>query len=277
MTSHSSCLCLCDHTHCIDDITHTLFMTSHLLYIWHNMHCIWHRTHDLWHHNSLLMTSKLLYHTSHRLYLTAHPLYLCHHTQIIDHAIPIVCMITQPQYVWHHMNYIWHHIHSFWYHTMLWHPTHCIHVITPRIPVITSTVAGPLLIVYWLYHTYYICDIKPTICITSHEFYVTLILTLTLYDITILYSWLHIHSLHDSIPTLSDITYCTLATLQPLYLWQDTSYVYDIILNIYDIAIVHEWQYNHSIHHHTHCICVIQPTRLMISQTMYVWNLPQCM
>ena len=80
MTSHSSCLCLCDHSHSIDDITHALFMTSHLLYIWHNMHCIWHLTHDLWYHNTLLMTSKLLYLTSHQFYLTAHPLYICHHT-----------------------------------------------------------------------------------------------------------------------------------------------------------------------------------------------------
>ena len=44
MTSHSSCLCLCDQTHCINDITHTLFMTSRLLYIWHNRHCVRHLT-----------------------------------------------------------------------------------------------------------------------------------------------------------------------------------------------------------------------------------------
>ena len=81
-----------------------------------------------------------------------------------DHTTPILCMITQPQYVWHHLNYIWPHFHSLCYHTTLWHHTFCIHVITPRIPVIASTVAGPLLIVYWLYHTYYMCDIKPPIC-----------------------------------------------------------------------------------------------------------------
>ena len=173
MTSHSSCLCLCDHTHYIDDITHTRFMTSHLLYIWHKMYCIWHLTHDLWHHNTLLVMSKLLYFTSHRLRLRAHPLYLCYHTQIIDHTTPIVCMITQPQYVWHFMNYISDHIHSLLYHTRLWHHNHCIHFITPRIPVITSSVAGPLLREYGLYHTCYMCDMKPTICMTSQEFYMT--------------------------------------------------------------------------------------------------------
>ena len=138
-------------------------------------------------------------------------------------------MITQPQYVWHHMNYLWHHIHCLWYHTTLWHHTHYIHVIKPRIPVIASIVDGPLLIVYWLYHSCYMCDMKPTICKTG----ILYDITLTLYDITILYSWRLIHSIHDSTPTLYDITYALLATSQLLYLWQDTSYVYDIILSIY--------------------------------------------
>ena len=153
--------------------TQTLFMTSYLLYIWHNRHCIWHLNHHLWHHNTLVMTSKLFYLTSQWLYLTAHPLYLRHHTQIINHTTLIVCMITHPQYLWHHMHYIWHHIHSLWYHSMLWQHTHCIHVITLRIPIIASTVAGPLFIVYRLYHTSYMCDMKSTTCMTSQEFYMT--------------------------------------------------------------------------------------------------------
>ena len=151
------------NTHSIYDISSTVYMAQYALYMT--------LTHDLWHHNTLLMTSKLLYLTSHQLYMTAHQQYLSHHTQIINHTTPLVCMITQPQYVWHHMNYIWHHIHSLWYHTTLWHHTHCIHGITPRIPVITSTVAGPLLIVYWLYHIYYKSDIKPSIGMRSQESY----------------------------------------------------------------------------------------------------------
>ena len=118
------------------------------------------------------MTLKLLYHTSHQLYLTAHPLYLSSHPDYQSYN-PILCMNTQPQYVWCHGNYLWHRIHSLWYHTTLWHHTHCIHVITAGMPVIASPVAGPLLIVYWLYHTYYMCDIKPTVCMTSQEFYLT--------------------------------------------------------------------------------------------------------
>ena len=50
---------------------------------------------------------------------------------------------------------------------------YCIHVITPSITVTASIVAAPVLIVYLLYHTYYLCDIKPTICMTTYEFYVT--------------------------------------------------------------------------------------------------------
>ena len=108
------------------------------------------------------------------LYLTAPPLYLCHHTQIINHITPIVHMITQAQYVWHHTNTydITSTLYDITPHCDIY--THCIHVITPRIPVIASTVARPLLIVYWLYHTYCMCDMKPTICITSEEFYLAL-------------------------------------------------------------------------------------------------------
>ena len=153
------------NTHSNYDITSTVYMAQYALYMTSHPRFMTsqHSTHDI----------KLLYLTSHWLYLRAHPLYLCHHSQIIDHKTPIICMITQPQYVWHHMNYIWHHIHSLWYHSTLWHHTHCIYVITPRIPVIASTVAGELLIVYWLYHTYYMYDMKPTICMTSQEFYMT--------------------------------------------------------------------------------------------------------
>ena len=246
------------NTHSISDITSTVYMAQYALYVTSHPQFMTsqHSIHDI----------KLLYPTSHRLYLTARPLYLCHQTQIIDHTTPILCMITQPQYVWHHLNYIWPHFHSLCYHTTLWHHTFCIHVITPRIPVIASTVAGPLLIVYWLYHTYYMCEMKPTICgFYMNSIYSTGILcdiTLTLYDKAILYSWHHIHSIHDSTPTLYDITYTILATSQPLYLWQDTSYVYDIILSIYDIshgvlvAIQPRYTQSHSQYlcNHTHLI-----------------------
>ena len=127
-----------------------------------------------------LMTSQhsihyisLLYLKSNWLYLTALPLYLCHHTQIINHITPIVHMITQAQYVWHHTNT--YDITSTLYVITPRYElhTHCIHVITPRIPVITSTAAELLLRVYWVYHICNMCHLNPTICMASYEFYVT--------------------------------------------------------------------------------------------------------
>ena len=119
------------------------------------------------------MASKLVYLTSHPLYLIPHPQCLCHHPQIIDHITPIVCKISQPKYVWYHKNYIWHHIHSLWWHTTRWHHTHSIHVIIPSISDITSTESASLLTVYSQYHTYSMCDIKPTIGMASYEFCMT--------------------------------------------------------------------------------------------------------
>ena len=162
-------------------------------------------------------------------------------------------MNSQPQYVWHHMNYIWHHIHCLWYYTTLWYHTHCIHVITPRIPVIASTVAGPLLLVYWLYHTYYMCDMKPTIYMTSQEFYMT---SDSLWHNNTVFMT-STHSIHDSTPTIYDIKYSILATSQPLYLLQDTSYVYDIILSIYDIS---------------HGVWMTIQPRYLISHSQYLCN-----
>ena len=103
----------------------------------------------------------LLYLISHWLHLTAHPRYLGHHTQIIDHITPIVCMITQAQYAWHNVNA--YDITSTLYDITPRYDlhTHCIHHITPRIPVITSTAAELLLTVYWLELICNICHIKP--------------------------------------------------------------------------------------------------------------------
>ena len=141
---------------------YALYMTSHPRFITSK-----HSTHDI-----KAIISHLTYLTSHWLYLTVHPLYVCHHTQIVDHKTLIIC-ISEPQYIWHHRNYMWHRIYSLWYHSMLWHHSNSIHVITTRIPINASIVVGPLVIVYWLYRTYYTCDMKPTICMTSQKFYMT--------------------------------------------------------------------------------------------------------
>ena len=104
---------------------------------------------------------RLLYLISNWIYLKTHPLHLCIHTQIIDHKTPIVCMITQAQYAWHHVKT--YDITSTLYDITSRYDIHihCIHVITPRIPVVASTVAELLPTVYWLEHVWNMCDIKP--------------------------------------------------------------------------------------------------------------------
>ena len=151
-------------------------MWSHTLYRWYNPHCIYDMAPTIFMAQyPLYMTShprfmtsqhsihyiSLIYLITNWLYMTALTLYLCNHTQIINHITPIVCMITQAQYVWHHMNT--YDITSTLYNITPRYDlhTHCIRVITPRIPVIASTAAELLLTVYWLEHVCNMCDIKP--------------------------------------------------------------------------------------------------------------------
>ena len=119
------------------------------------------------------------------------------------------------------------------------------------------------------------CDMKITIYMTSGILYDN---TLTLYDITILYSSHHTHSVHDSTPTIYDITYSILVTRQPLNLWQDISYVYDIILYIYDIShgvwmTIQPWyptSHSQYLCNHTHLIDDITPYVCMKSHPLHV-------
>ena len=72
--------------------------------------------------------------TSYELPMTSHPLFMiAHHT-----------MTSHPLYSSHHSRDACHRIPCSW-----------------------------TIIVYWLYHTYYMCDMKPTVCMTSQEFYMT--------------------------------------------------------------------------------------------------------
>ena len=203
----------------------------------------------------------LSYLLSNWLYLTSLPLYLCHHTQISNNTTRIVCMITQAQYVWHHMNT--YDITSTLYDITKPYDihTHCIHVITPSIPVIASTVVELLLTVYWLYQISNMCDIKPTLCMTSYEFYVTSQpLFMTSKDC--------IHDITSTLFMTSPPLYMTSHTLD---LWHHSHCNYDktptMFLTLYSVYttshIMYEWQDNNCIWHDTQCICVITPTWLM--------------
>ena len=131
------------------------------------------------------------------------------------------------------MNYIWHHIHFLWYYIMLWHHTPCIQVITPSIGVFASSVARPLLIVYWLSHTYYICDMKPTICIHPrnsiwHHTH-SLLHNNTVFMMSHpLYSWQHTYSICNHIPYSCQITATLSMTRHPLCLWHPAQYLWHL-------------------------------------------------
>ena len=84
------------NTHCIDDMAPTIFMAQYPLYM------ISHPWFITWQHSIHYIS--ILYLIANWLYYTAHPLYLWHHTQITEHITPIVCMIIQVKYAWHHMN-----------------------------------------------------------------------------------------------------------------------------------------------------------------------------
>ena len=111
--------------------------------------------------------------------------------------------------------------------------THCIHVITPRIPVITSTVPELLLTVYWLYHICNMCNIKPTICRISYEFYVTsqqLFVTLKdcIHESHPHYSWHHPHWIWHHIQSACDLTATVTMTIHLLYFWPYTQCIWHL-------------------------------------------------
>ena len=124
------------------------------------MHCIWHFTHDLWHLNTLSNSS--VYYISYQLYISdntstasvySHPDYRSYNPNCVYDNTGKICMTSlntyditstlydiTPRYDFH---------------------IHCIHVITPRTPVIASTVAELLLTVYGLENVCNMYDIKP--------------------------------------------------------------------------------------------------------------------
>ena len=154
---------------------------SHTLYLWYNTHSIGDIT------STVYMAQYALYMTSHPWFMTSqHSIHdnkaiISHLKPIISDSIATVSLSWHPDYRSYNPHGMYdntaticmtsyeirmtsHPLFLISYHAMY---THCIHVITPRTPLIASTLAGPLHIVYWLYHTYYMCEMKPTICMTS--------------------------------------------------------------------------------------------------------------
>ena len=141
--------------------SHTLYMTSHILFMMSHSLCVLHHT------VTLSMTSNPI--------CLWHIHFICHHAQCYDHTA-IVCL--HSHYAWHYTQWIFdmtHNVPMLWKVVNACHQslsmydnlcttyditstvydntpfydihTHCIHVITPRTPVIASTVSELLLIV----------------------------------------------------------------------------------------------------------------------------------
>ena len=203
------------NTHSISDITTTVYIALYALYMTSHpwLMTSQHSTYDI--KSIMSHLTPITYESTSTVSLSSHPDYRSYNPQCMYDNTATICMISyelhmtshplfmislhamtsHPLYLWHHTQDTCHHIHSSW-------------TITYRVLII------PYLLYVW-HETHYMYDITG----------ILYDITLTLYDMTILYSWRHIHSIHDSTPTLYDITYSILEISQPLYVWQDTSYV----------------------------------------------------
>ena len=149
-------------------------------------------------------------------------------------------------------------------------------------------------------HTLYdmlstVCDITFTICVTSHNdcFYDithSTFMTYLLYMASHTALWQHNHcELHSHYVWYHTQSICVITTnvsifSNPVYVWHHLHYkceiictAYDITSTLYDITPLYLWHQVHYIWHqifyiwpHVHCICLITPTLLMISQPIYV-------
>ena len=175
----------------------------------------------------------LLYRISNWIYLKTHPLHLFIHTQIIDHITPIVCVITQAQYAWHHVNT--YDIKSTLYDITPRYDIHiiCIHIITPRIPVIASTVPELFLTVYCLEHFCNMCDIKPLyiwhhmISLWYHNNFYWLQKTVFMTSYP-QYSWIQTHCIRHDTHYTCDITATVTMTRHLQCFWHGTQCIWDL-------------------------------------------------
>ena len=151
--------------HSIYDITSTVYMAEYALYMTSHPRFMTsqHSTHDLKaiiSHLTLIISD-----STSTASLSSHKDYWSYNPRCTYDNTATICMTSYELHTTSHPLFMISH------HAMTSHPLYS--VITSRIAVIASTVAGPLFIVYWLYNTYYMCDMKPTICMTSQEFYMT--------------------------------------------------------------------------------------------------------
>ena len=171
-----------------------------------------------------------------------------------------VFMMSHPLQAWQHSPYIRH-------------CNHCTYVITP-----SPLTSHPLLY-----------DNTPTFCVTSYELYITsypILMSshyctygLTAPNMKPHSVWgQHIHLTCDITDTICLLTHTVYITPHPHFLWHHTSCkcgivcsIQDITSSLFDLKPPFLGYHTHYIRNCVHCICVITPTLLMISQPLYVW------
>ena len=224
--------------------THPLHIGHHRHYLWHHSLSWWHHTivcmswnplcfwlhiHSIWcdmhclHDNTssdlkpilFAITSNVyvitltLSKTSHHLCKASRDSYVCHHVQYTWPHIhplrqqPLIFMTSHVLYWWHHMHYIWHVIYCVW----------C--------------------------HIHYMCDITLCLYLWHH--------TLCLWHINIIWHQTHYYDkkplcnftgiMSDITPTVSVSSHPVDQILSnPVYVWHDSHYMYDIICTTGDIT-----------------------------------------
>ena len=137
---------------------YALYMTSHPRFMTSQ-----HSTHDI--KAIISHLSPIISDSTSTVSLSSHPDYRSYNPHCMYDNTATICMISYELHMTSHPLFMISH------HAMTSHPLYSCH--HTQDTWLSTTVAGPLLIVYWLYHTYYMCDMKPTICMTSQEFYMT--------------------------------------------------------------------------------------------------------
>ena len=171
--------------------------------------------------------------TTQRLYLTWYPMYLCNQIHLL--------MTSQPMYVWNHTHCMHDTIGTLYDITSILYDItprydihiHCIHVITPRIPVVASTVAELLLTVYWLEDVCNMYDIKPlyiwhhmnSMWHLNHSFWHQKTVFMTSHPY---YSLLQTHCIRHAIHYTCDITATVTMTRHLLCFWHDPQRIWDL-------------------------------------------------
>ena len=161
-------------------ITLTVSMIKHTLYLWHHIYCIYGTIFTLSDISPRFMTSQ---HSTHDIRAI-----ISHLKPIISDSTSTVSLLSQPDYLSYNPHCMYdntatirmtsyklhmtsHPLFMISHHSMTSQPLYSCHHIQDTCHCIHCSPTN--IIVYWLYHTYYMCDMKPTICMTSQEFYMT--------------------------------------------------------------------------------------------------------